>query len=174
MQSKLKGKPCPGNLACIPRPRLILCRMKLLRTDNASKDFRALVTLLDAHLAVTDEDEHDFYHQYNGLDEIKHVVMAYENDEPLACGAFKHYEAGTVEIKRMFTVGEARGRGIAVQVLDELEAWAAAEGYRRAILETGKRQPYAVRLYEKQGYTIIPNYGQYAGMENSVCMEKVL
>lgn len=146
--------------------------MTLLRTDNTSEDFRALVTLLDAHLAVTDEDEHDFYNQYNGLDKIKHVVMAYEKDEPLACGAFKHYEEGVVEIKRMFTAEAARGRGIAVGVLDELEAWAAAEGYTKAILETGKRQPYAVRLYQKQGYTVIPNYGQYAEMENSVCMEK--
>lgn len=146
--------------------------MTLLRTDNTSEDFRALVTLLDAHLAVTDEDEHDFYHQYNGLDQIKHVVMAYDGDEPLACGAFKHYEDGVVEIKRMFTNAAARGRGIAVAVLDELEAWAAAEGYTKAILETGKRQPYAVRLYEKRGYAVIPNYGQYAGMDNSVCMEK--
>jgi GNAT superfamily N-acetyltransferase len=162
------------NLPRIPRPRLILCRMKLLRTDNANEDFRALVVLLDAHLAVTDEDEHDFYQQYNGLDAIKHVVMAYENDEPLACGAFKHYEDGVVEIKRMFTAEAVRGRGLAVRVLNELEAWAAAEGYTKAILETGKRQPYAVRLYEKRGYTVIPNYGQYAGMDNSVCMEKTL
>ena len=162
------------NLPRIPRPRPILCRMKLLRTDNTSEDFRALVSLLDAHLAVTDEGEHDFYHQYNGLDAIKHVVMAYEEEVPIACGAFKYFEEGTVEIKRMFTLEEARGRGIAVLVLAELEAWAAEEGFSKAILETGKRQPYAVRLYEKQGYTVIPNYGQYAGMDNSVCMDKAL
>ena len=148
--------------------------MLLLRTDNTSEDFRALVRLLDAHLAVTDEDEHDFYHQYNGLDAIRHVVVLYEDDAPLACGAFKEYAADTVEIKRMFTAEAARGRGLAVRVLDELEAWAAEEGYSTAVLETGKRQPYAVRLYEKQGYARTPNYGQYAGMDNSVCMEKKL
>lgn len=148
--------------------------MKLLRTDNSSEDFRALVKLLDAHLAVTDEDEHDFYNQYNGLDAIKHVVIAYDEEEPLACGAFKDYGDGTVEIKRMFTHEAARGKGIAVAVLIELEAWAAEEGFTKAILETGRRQPYAVRLYEKQGYNVIPNYGQYAGMDNSVCMDKAL
>lgn len=148
--------------------------MKLLRTTNTNKDFRALVTLLDGHLAVTDEDEHDFYNQYNGLDAIKHVVILYKEDEPMACGAFKHYEDGTVEIKRMFTAEAARGQGLAVKVLDELEAWAREEGYAKGLLETGRRQPYAVRLYEKQGYTIVPNYGQYTGMENSVCMEKRL
>lgn len=148
--------------------------MKLIRTDNTSEDFRALVNLLDAHLAVTDEDEHDFYHQYNGLDEIKYVVMAYDGNTPVACGAVKHYDKQRAEVKRMFTSEGYRGQGIAVQVLDDLEAWAVELGYSHCLLETGRRQPYAIRLYEKQGYTIVPNYGQYAGMENSVCMEKEL
>jgi GNAT superfamily N-acetyltransferase len=148
--------------------------MKLIRTDNTSEDFRALVNLLDAHLAVTDEDEHDFYHQYNGLDEIKYVVMANDGNTPEACGAVKHYDKQRVEVKRMFTSEGYRGQGIAVQVLDDLEAWAVELGYSHCLLETGRRQPYAIRLYEKQGYTIVPNYGQYAGMENSVCMEKEL
>lgn len=149
--------------------------MKLLRTNNTSADFRALVMLLDAHLAVTDEDEHDFYHQYNGLEHIKHVVMAYEEEVPVACGAIKHFDAGTMEVKRMFTIAEARGKGIAVVVLNELEAWARELGYNRCVLETGIRQPYAIRLYEKQGYQrMADNYGQYIGVENSVCMEKSL
>ncbi|TXF90006.1 GNAT family N-acetyltransferase [Neolewinella aurantiaca] len=149
--------------------------MNLQRTTNTNEDFRALVQLLDAHLAVTDEDEHDFYHQYNGLEDIKHVVILYEQNVPLACGAFKHYNPETVEIKRMFTAETARGRGLAVRVLGELEAWAAEEGYQTAILETGIRQPYAIRLYEKQGYLrMTENYGQYAGVENSICMKKNL
>mgnify|MGYP000270818473 CR=1 FL=1 len=148
--------------------------MTLLRTGNNNEDFRSLVVLLDAHLAVTDEEEHDFYHQYNGLEEIKYVVMAYDKEAPVACGALKHFEDGTMEVKRMFTKADARGRGIAVSVLDELEAWADELGYTRCVLETGVRQPYAIHLYEKQGYLVIPNYGQYAKMENSVCMEKAL
>lgn len=148
--------------------------MKLTRTNNTNSDFRALVKQLDAHLAVTDEDEHDFYHQYNGLDSINHVVMLYDGDQPLACGAFKPFGTDAVEIKRMFTVAAARGQGLAVQILTELENWAAQEGFTRCILETGVRQPYAIRLYEKQGYSRIANYGQYAGVENSICMAKVL
>jgi len=148
--------------------------MKLMRTDNSNVDFRSLVKDLDAHLAVTDEDEHDFYHQYNGLDAIKHVVMAYEDDTPIACGAIKAYDDSTMEVKRMFTAEAARGRGVAVKVLDELEAWSRELGYTRCLLETGKRQPYAIRLYQKCGYQVVPNYGQYVGMDNSVCMEKTL
>jgi putative acetyltransferase len=59
-------------------------------------------------------------------------------------------------------------------VLAELEAWAAELGYPKCVLETGKRQPEAIALYEKQGYQRISNYGQYIGVENSVCFEKVL
>ncbi|WP_407524361.1 GNAT family N-acetyltransferase [Lacibacter sp. MH-610] len=56
----------------------------------------------------------------------------------------------------------------------QLEQWAKEEGYSAAVLETGKKQPEAIRLYEKCGYSRIPNYGQYAGVENSVCMKKEL
>lgn len=72
----------------------------------------------------------------------------------------------------MFTPPEHRGKGIAVKVLAELEKWAAELGYKKCILETGKAQPEAIALYTKCGYEIIPNYGQYAGVENSVCFEK--
>ena len=74
----------------------------------------------------------------------------------------------------MFVLPEYRGRGIASAVLSELEAWARELGYTRCILETGKKQPEAIRLYQKSGYTIIPNYGPYEQVENSVCMEKAL
>jgi GNAT superfamily N-acetyltransferase len=144
----------------------------LLRTDSSSVDFHKLIKLLDAHLAITDEDEHDFCNQYNGIDSIKYVVLAYAGEVAVGCGAVKHYDKQTVEVKRMFTSAEHRGKGIAVQVLEELEAWAVELGYSRCLLETGRRQPYAIRLYEKQGYTVVPNFGQYAGMVNSVCMEK--
>jgi len=55
-----------------------------------------------------------------------------------------------------------------------LEHWAVELGYKKCVLETGKRQPDAIALYTKQGYESIPNYGQYMGMENSVCFEKEL
>jgi GNAT superfamily N-acetyltransferase len=151
---------------------MLMTTITILRTDSSSDDFQNLIKLLDAHLAVTDEDEHDFYNQYNGTDSIKHVVLAYTGETPVGCGAVKHYDKQTVEVKRMFTSAEHRGKGIAVKVLNELEAWAVELGYSRCLLETGRRQPYAIRLYEKQGYAVVPNFGQYAGMENSVCMEK--
>lgn len=72
----------------------------------------------------------------------------------------------------MFTSAEARGRGIASRILDELESWALELGYSKCILETGFKQPEAIALYQKNGYSRIDNYGQYAGVETSLCFEK--
>jgi GNAT superfamily N-acetyltransferase len=74
----------------------------------------------------------------------------------------------------MYTVPAFRGQGIAAAVLNALEQWAAELSYESCVLETGKRQPEAIALYKKSGYIIIPNYGQYAGVENSVCFRKTL
>jgi GNAT superfamily N-acetyltransferase len=54
-----------------------------------------------------------------------------------------------------------------------LELWAAELGYTAYVLETGRKQPEAIRIYQKAGYTVIPNYGQYKNVENSVCMTKL-
>lgn len=146
--------------------------IQLLRTDSSDTDFLELVRHLDRDLAIRDGDDHAFYAQYNKVTMIKHCIVAYENDKPAGCGAIKEFDAESMEVKRMYTPPELRGKGIAVQVLNELEKWAAELGYKKCVLETGKAQPEAIALYTKCGYTIIPNYGQYAGIENSVCFEK--
>lgn len=146
----------------------------LLRTDSTNTDFQKLVTLLDSDLRTRDGEDHAFYSQYNKIQAIKHVVVAYQNDEPVGCGAIKEYESGTMEVKRMYVSEDKRGSGIASAVLKELEIWTAQLGYNKCILETGIRQPEAIALYKKNNYNIIPNYGQYAGIENSVCFEKIL
>jgi putative acetyltransferase len=148
--------------------------MKLLRTDSDNADFRRLVELLDADLRIRDGEDHGFYAQFNKIDMIREVVVAYDGEEAIGCGAFKPYEPGVAEIKRMFVVPERRGRGVAGQILEELEIWAGEMDFSECILETGWKQPEAVRLYQKSGYEIMPNYGQYAGVENSVCMHKQL
>lgn len=146
--------------------------LTIARTNSSNNNFIYLVKQLDAYLAEKDGRDHAFYNQYNKLDKIKHVVVAYENDHPVACGAIKEYDANTMEVKRMFTLPECRGKGVATKVLTELEKWAAELGYKKCILETGKRQPEAIALYKKSGYKSIPNYGQYTRMDNSVCFQK--
>lgn len=148
--------------------------IKLLRTDSDNRDFRQLVTLLDKYLSVVDGNEHSFYAQYNKLDKIHHVVVAYQDGIAAGCGAIKAFTDNVAEVKRMYVHPDHRQRGIAMQVLSELEAWAGELKFDSCILETGKRQDEAIRLYRKMDYKVIENYGQYSGVENSVCMQKLL
>jgi putative acetyltransferase len=133
-----------------------------------------LVSFLDAYLAEKDGRDHDFYNQYNGISTIKYVLVCYKENKPVACGAIKEYGKDAKEVKRMFTLPEYRGRGIAGQLLAELESWAVELGAKRVVLETGKKQVEAISLYERSGYRRIPNYGQYVYIETSVCYEKPL
>jgi putative acetyltransferase len=145
-----------------------------LRTNSDSKDFQSLVKELDADLRIRDGAEHGFYAQYNKIDSIKYVVVAYKGNGALGCGAIKHYDTETMEVKRMFVSPAHRSKGIATTILIELETWAAELSYGKCILETGRRQHEAIRLYRKNGYTEVPNFSQYAGRENSICFEKLL
>lgn len=144
------------------------------RTNSDDADFRNLVRQLDKELAIRDGDEHGFYAQYNKIDAIKYVVVAYENETAVGCGAIKAFDENSMEVKRMFVPESQRSKGIATIVLKELETWTNELGFPKCVLETGLKQPEAIRLYEKNGYAQIPNYGQYIGMDNSVCFEKSL
>lgn len=148
--------------------------VKIVRTNSEDKDFIELVRHLDCDLAERDGEDHSFYAQFNTVDEIKHVVIVYENNFAISCGALKVYDKNTMEIKRMFTLEKHRGIGIASLVLSELEKWTSDLSYKKCVLETGMKQPEAIRLYEKNGYILIPNYGQYAEVENSRCFQKLI
>lgn len=148
--------------------------IKLKRTDADNEDFKNLVALLDAELAEIDGEEHDFYHQFNSIADFKYCLVGYENGRPVVCGAIKPIGEDSMEVKRMYTIKAARGKGLATRLLIELEKWAKELGKDYCLLETGKRQEDAVALYKKNGYEIVPNYGQYIGVENSVCFRKKL
>jgi GNAT superfamily N-acetyltransferase len=148
--------------------------IKLERTNSENHDFIELVKLLDAALAIVDGKDHAFYSQFNKIDNIRFVIVAYEDGKALGCGAIKEFSKDTMEVKRMYVSPENRNKGIASKILSELEKWAYELSYGKCILETGKRQNEAVGLYKKSGYKMIPNYGQYANVENSLCFEKIL
>lgn len=146
----------------------------LTRTSSENQDFVNLVAALDTELAERDGVEHDFYHQFNSISNLSHALIAFVRQEPVGCGAIKEFDSKSMEVKRMFVKNEARGKGIATLILAELEKWARELGYKACVLETGKRQPEAIALYLKNQYETIPNYGQYKGIENSVCFRKDL
>nr|WP_321248369.1 GNAT family N-acetyltransferase [uncultured Psychroserpens sp.] len=148
--------------------------IKIIRTDSKNEDFSNLVKELDAYLKTTDGDEHAFYNQFNNIDVLSNVIIAYDDQKAVGCGAFKAFEDSSVEIKRMYTQPEMRGTGIASEILKALEIWASELNYKACVLETGIRQKEAVSFYKKCNYQIINNYGQYANMENSLCFKKII
>jgi putative acetyltransferase len=145
-----------------------------LRTDSENKDFVALVKLLDADLKIRDGDDHAFYAQFNTSASIRNTIVVYDNEIPVACGAIKAFDKDSAEVKRMYVVESRRRMGMAKGVLAELEKWAIELGYKNLVLETGKNQPEALHLYNNSGYEVTENYGQYKGVENSVCFRKTL
>jgi putative acetyltransferase len=148
--------------------------IQLIRTTSDHPDFGQLVAELDAYLRILDGDDHEFYAQFNKTSLLKNALIVYENEFPVGIGAYKEYDSQTAEIKRMYTRPDYRGKGIAKAIITELELWAKEEGYTTAILETGHLQKDAIGLYQKLGYEITENFGQYIGVENSVCMKKSL
>jgi GNAT superfamily N-acetyltransferase len=144
------------------------------RTSSQDPELLRLIKLLDEELAIRDGKDHAFYAQYNGLETIQHILLLKENNKTLACGALKRIDSDHAEIKRMFVIPEERNKGMASKVLHALEEWAKDLGFLFCRLETGINQPEAIRLYEKNGYLRIPNYGQYKGVEASFCFQKEL
>ena len=146
--------------------------MKIIRTNSENPDFKKLSALFDDYLVDIDGEERDFFAFYNNV-QLDNVLVVYENSEVVGCGAFKKFDKNTAEIKRMFVHPNHRNKGIASIILKELELWANDLGFTSYILETSPKLTSAIALYEKTGYQFIPNYGQYIGVENSVCMKKV-
>jgi putative acetyltransferase len=145
-----------------------------IRTNSENESFQKLVKALDSDLKVRDGEDHAFYSQFNKIDKIKYAIVAFEDEMAIGCGAIKEYSPGTMEVKRMYVTKEKRGQGIATTILEKLEQWVLELNFEKCVLETGKRQPEAIGLYKKNGYILIPNFGQYENVENSVCFEKIL
>ncbi|AEW97776.1 acetyltransferase [Streptantibioticus cattleyicolor NRRL 8057 = DSM 46488] len=108
-------------------------------------------------------------------------LIGYLDGEPVATGGWRAqdhspegYADGDAELKRMYVVPGARGRGLARRVLAELERSAAAAGRRRMVLETGTRQPEAIALYTSVGYAPVTKFGIYRDDPLSVCLGRDL
>lgn len=101
-------------------------------------------------------------------------LIGYLDGVPVACGGWRVHDDDSAEVKRMYVAPSARGRGLARAMLAELELTAKRSGYRRLILETGRKQPEAVALYRSSGYTDVPKFGYYADAPLSIHLGKPL
>jgi putative acetyltransferase len=148
--------------------------VSLKRTTADDEDFKLLVKELDHELWVELKEDQATYDQFNNVINIPTAVVVYISNEPVACGCFKKLDVYTVEIKRMFVRKNQRGRGLSRQVLSELEQWAREQNCKYAVLETSIHFETARNLYSSTGYKVIPNYGPYVDLAESICMRKEL
>lgn len=150
--------------------------MKFEYTNSVSQDFILLCQELDQSLneQVGGEKNRSQYAQYNYLDDIKDVIVAYDNNSPVACASFKRYDEECAEVKRVYVRDEYRGKGISKKLMELIEVYAKEKGFQALILETGRPMTRAIHLYQGIGFETIPNYGPYKDMADSICMKKVL
>ena len=151
-------------------------RLQFVHTDGSDTAFISLCHTLDDFLnqLVGGAENSAEYVSYNALDDIHDVIVIYDGDYPIGCAGFKKYDDTCAEVKRVFIRQEYRGLGISHRLMALLETAAKEQGYRYFILESGAPLIAAMSLYTKSGYEIIPNYGPYKDMKESICMKKAL
>ncbi|MFE0046012.1 GNAT family N-acetyltransferase [Streptomyces albireticuli] len=107
--------------------------------------------------------------------DIAAFFVAREDDgTAVGCGGLRDLGGGVGEVKRMYVAPGARGSGAAGRILRAMEDWARERGWTSLRMETGVRQPDAVRFYVRSGYARIPNFGPYEGVRDSMCFERSL
>ena len=150
--------------------------MVFYRTNGANADFIENCRLLDMDLdrRVGKKIKRDKYRKYNQLDEIREAIVVYEDNKAIGGGAIRRYDDENVELKRVFVHTEYQGRGIGSRLVSSLIEWAMELGYQRMILETGELLAESCAVYRKLGFEVIPNYGPYVDMPESLCMAKDL
>ena len=148
--------------------------MDYVRTDGKNEDFIENCRLLDIDLdrRVGKQIEREKYEKFNQLNEIREAILVYDNGKLVGGGAIRRYDDETVELKRVFVHNEYQGQGIGSTLVSLLIEWAAELGYRRMILETGELLAESCAVYRKLGFAVIPNYGPYADMPESLCMAR--
>lgn len=139
-------------------------------------DFVKLCRELDEFLniAIGGEDKREKYKKFNHPDTMDCVVIAYDKEKAVGCGALREYSGDEVEVKRVFVAEEYRGQNIGGLLLRYLITQAKKRGYQKMILETGEFLASSVRLYARYGFERISNYGQYKNMSESLCMGRSL
>lgn len=147
-------------------------KIEIIKTNSENPDFIDLIASLDKSLWDCYPELETNYWGNNIIEFNPNVIVVYLENKAIACGCFKKYDKNTIELKRMFVSPEARGRGLAKKIIEELEIWAHELGFSFSVLETLYKQREAISLYQKVGYTIVDNYEPYVGLENSICMKK--
>jgi putative acetyltransferase len=145
------------------------------RTRHDDADFTELVNSLNTEFEEMYGSSKEKFPGENKLDERTKVIVLYDGEYPVACGALKPITVeGMVELKRMYVLKAYRGQGLSKMILSALEDWAHELEYNILRLKTGQKQVAAIGLYASAGYNLIDPYGGYYNIPDSICMEKII
>lgn len=155
-------------------PPNILSTIKVIKTSSQNNHITALSSRQRDEILLTNPDLGAF------TADIPVFIVLVQYGEPIACGGLRliDEEAPTsvAEIKRVYVVPEARGqaKGISDFLLKQLELHAAERGWKTLRLQTSRNMVAAIRFYERHGYGVIPNYGEYVDSASTVSYEKAV
>ncbi len=147
--------------------------MKIIRTTYLNPAFQELVAQLNEDLANRDGKDHPLS-QFNEIIHLKYVVVVYLKNKAVGCGAIAKYNLSATEIKRMYVTPSHRGQQLGENILSELENWTKELGLSKCILFMGVNQPEAMKLYLRNNFSVIENYGKLKDIPDSICLAKTL
>jgi GNAT superfamily N-acetyltransferase len=147
--------------------------MKIIRTTYVNPEFQKLVAQLNEDLARRDGKDHPLA-QFNEISNLNYVVLVLLDNKPLGCGAISNYNQTAMEVKRMYVTPSYRGQKLGECILSELENWTKELGLNKCILFMGVNQPEAMKLYTRNHFSVIENYGKLKDIPDSICLAKTL
>ena len=146
--------------------------METIFTDEKDERFLELVSELDRGYYERIGNELSKYDSYNEFKNPHVVLLALDKGIPVACASYRAFDDVSVEFKRVYTKREYRRRGMAYNLITQLERSAAKDGYRFSYIITGKNNKAAISLYKKLNYEFIDNFGQFKDDNVVICMKK--
>ena len=146
--------------------------MQIRPVTAKSEDFRTLAALLDAYYFTLVGDIQLKYAEPNRPENMNALLVVYEGEKAIACGAWKAIDAEMAELKRIYVLPECRRQGVASAMIRALEDSIAATGRKKLILETAVDTTSSHNLYLSLGYQLRDYYGSPAGADNCMCFHK--
>lgn len=141
------------------------------KVDPTNPDFISLEKELNLSLTEITDDSGESSFSPEAFDPaLDGCIVVYSNQDPVACGVFRHIDNEVCELKRMYSSVSGAG----TYLLKQLELYAIDKGYRKAVLSTRRINSKAVDFYARHSYMEISAYGTYVGVERSICLSKTL
>ena len=150
-----------------------MSNMDTVFSDENDERFLKLVDELDRGYYERIGDELSKYDSYNEFKNPHVVILALDNGKAVACASYRVFDNVSVEFKRVYVKKEYRKRGIAYNLIVQLEKSVMGRNFRYSYIVTGKNNHAAIGLYEKLNYELIDNFGQFRDDDRVVCMRKV-